>query len=179
MIVVHIVGCIVGMVLVFRLLRWISTPVLRYLGFYTYYNPMFFTMPFGTSTVEIHLGTTWDFFKQHGIHQRTMMAHVCQGLLAMVRQAQQGVLSKRLRIRGTLYFLHPKHAELVGFSVRKLWPLEVLLFAANYIEICVLLSIMRKRISTVPLSNLRVVHCTLGDLCQHSQTLEVLAEKLV
>ncbi|MFN4908285.1 MAG: hypothetical protein ACK5H0_04525, partial [Bacteroidota bacterium] len=68
----------------FRLLRWITTPLLRYLGFYRYYAPLFFIQPFGNNRVELHLGTTWDLMKARKLSPQAIMSSLVMGISGLV-----------------------------------------------------------------------------------------------
>jgi hypothetical protein len=76
----NLIVWILGLVITLRLVRLATTPLLRWLGYYyTYYSPMFFTMPAPT-TLEIHLGTSYDFFL-HNPSPRLMMRYLAEGLV--------------------------------------------------------------------------------------------------
>ena len=170
---------IVSASLVFRLARYATTPWLRRVGFYTYYNSMFFTMPFGARTVELHLGTTWDFFRQTQITPKKMMMHLVTGLHSMIEAVERGDVPKNTRLRGTMYFLQPETLKKFGFSTRSMYPQEYIAFLANYLEVCLLQSIVKRKPCLVNIASVTMVHIELSDLVLHKKAIEGLASALL
>jgi hypothetical protein len=91
-----------GLVITLRLVRFATTPLLRWLGYYTYYSPMFFTMPTPT-TLEIHLGTSYDFF-HHNPSPRLMMRYLAEGLVNLCEAIEKGQVDRHWLVKGTVYY---------------------------------------------------------------------------
>lgn len=167
---------VVSASLVFRLIRYATTPWLKKTGFYTYYNAMFFTMPFGRRTLELHLGTTWDFFRQTNITPKKMLVNLITGLVSMIEAVEQGELSVDNRLRATMYFLQPETLKKFGFSVRPMYVQEYIVFLANYLEVCLLQSIVKRKVCLVKISSVTMVHIELADLVANKDAIVRLAE---
>jgi len=171
MLIVAVLGMLVGVAL-FRVLRFASTPLLRSVGFYRYYSPMFFTMPLGKNVLDMHVGTAWDFARLRERSASTIIRHVADGLAELCAAAQRGEVSMHTRLRGTMYFLSASTLERFGFRARALRWYEMLAFVANYIEVCMLQSILRRRLCWVNLRNVRIVEATMYEVLECSHSIE-------
>jgi len=152
--------------LLFRLLRWITTPVLRYMGFYRYYAPLFFIQPFGHNRVELHLGTTWDLMKAQRLSPQTIMSSLVMGISGLVGDAKRGRLQPTLKVRATTYFLSDSTLQRFGFDVRRPNVLEYLAFIGNYAEVCLLRSVVAGRLQLVDLRRVRMAETTVQTLVE-------------
>jgi hypothetical protein len=170
---------LVGTIFSLRFLRFISTPLLRKLGCYRYYSPMFFTIPFLNNTLDIHLGTSWDFIRHLQVNPRRLLYFLAEGLLRIIADARRGNIRTTTRLRGNTYFLKKSSLEKFGFMTRKMNLIEWLLFLFTYLEISILQSISHKRLTFVPLRNVCIVYCTVGDLIRHQSRIERIARTLM
>ncbi len=152
--------------LLFRLLRWITTPLLRHIGFYRYYAPLFFIQPFGTNRVELHLGTTWDLMKAQRLTPQAIMSSLVMGISGLVADAKRGRLHPALKVRATTYFLSESTLQRFGFNVRRPNILEYLAFIGNYAEVCLLRSIVAGRPQLIDLRRVRMVETTVNSLVE-------------
>lgn len=150
----------------FRLLRWITTPLLRYMGFYRYYAPLFFIQPFGNNRVELHLGTTWDLMKAQRLTPQAIMSSLVMGISGLVADAKRGRLQPALKVRATTYFLSESTLQRFGFSVRRPNILEYLAFIGNYAEVCLLRSIVAGRPQLIDLRRVRMAETTVQTLVE-------------
>jgi len=150
----------------FRLLRWITTPLLRYLGFYRYYAPLFFIQPFGNNRVELHLGTTWDLMKARTLSPQAIMSSLVMGISGLVADAKSGRLQPELKVRATTYFLSESTLTRFGFDVRRPNVLEYLAFIGNYAEVCLLRSVVAGRLQLVDLRRVRMAETTVQTLVE-------------
>ncbi len=150
----------------FRLLRWITTPLLRYMGFYRYYAPLFFIQPFGNNRVELHLGTTWDLMKAQRLTPQAIMSSLVMGISGLVADAKRGRLQPALKVRATTYFLSESTLRRFGFSVRRPNMLEYLAFIGNYAEVCLLRSIVAGRPQLIDLRRVRMAETTVQTLVE-------------
>ncbi len=140
---------------------------------------MFFTQPFGRGRLELHLGTTWDFFSQRSVSQQILLTHLGSGIKGLVDAVKNGEVHPTTKLRGTMYFLSNTTLESLGFRVRKPLPLEYIAFAANYIELCLLSSIVKHRISFVDIRRVRMINATAADLVAHEGEMLRLVSRLV
>lgn len=152
--------------LLFRLLRWATTPLLRRIGFYRYYAPLFFIQPFGRNRVELHLGTTWDLMWVEKLSPQTIISSLVMGISGVVGDVKRKRLSPSIRVRATTYFLSESTLQRFGFTVRRPNPLEYIAFLGNYLELCVLRSVVSGRVQLVDLRRVRMAETTLGALVE-------------
>lgn len=165
-------------VLAFRLGRYITTPLFRRLGLYRYYSPMFFTQPFGSGRLELHLGTTWDFFAQKNVRQQLLLHYLGVGVAGLIAAIKSGEVPLDTQLRGTMYFLSSHTLERLGFHVRKPLPLEYVAFASNYLEICLLQTIVRRRLSFIDIRRVRMINATARDLVRNEIVLHSTIRKI-
>lgn len=175
-----IVGLIatVGAVVVFRLLRWGTTPILRRVGFYRYHAPMFFTVPLGASTLDMHLGTTWDVMRQRNLTAGRMLLHCARGLLALCDAADRGEIAADTELRGTMYFLGPDRLRHFGFRTTPMSIPETVAFLLNYAEVCLLQRLIKGRWGWVDLRRVYIVRATIADVLLHRTAIATLAARL-
>lgn len=162
--VITIIVIVAGASTLFRVLRYVTTPLLRRMGIYRYWSPLFLTQRFGSRTLEMHLGTSWDFLRQRDLTQRRLLRHVSDGLMALLDEAEAGRIPWSFRLRGTMSFLTEKTSRSLGFTTRRPNALEWLAFALNWPELCLLHSVARKRLSFVDIRRVHIIHATIGDL---------------
>lgn len=137
---------------------------MRKMGLYKYYAPLFFIQPFGRNRVELHLGTTWDLMKAQRLSHQTIMSSLVTGVSGLVTDAKSGRLRPSLRLRATTYFLSESTLRRFGFAVRRpnIW--EYIAFLGNYVEVCLLRSIVAGRPQMVDLRRVRMAETTLQQL---------------
>lgn len=167
-----------GAILAFRLGRYITTPLFKRLGLYRYYSPMFFTQPFGPGRLELHLGTTWDFFSQKNVSQQILLSHLGVGIKGLLDAIRSGEVPMDTKLRGTIYFLSSHTIKRFGFVVRKPLPLEYVAFLSNYIEICLLQSIIRRRLSIIDIRKVRMINATARDLVENENSLDTAIKRV-
>lgn len=150
--------------LFYRFIRYITTPLLRKVGYYMYHSPLFFTQPLFLNVQEIHLGTTWDFFKLPSVGPKIIFGYVAEGLLNLAEAIEQGRIDPETRFRGYTFYLKKTTIKRFGFKTRKLNVIEAILFSLSYFEVCLLKSISCKKLSIVPIGNVHIVFCTAQDI---------------
>ena len=171
-------GLILAAVFIFRLLRYLSTPLLRSMGFYKYYSPMFCTMPFINNQLDIHLGTSWDFFRAGKLTPRKILLYLAEGLYNLNKAIQNGEVDGNKMLRGNVFYLKRETFEKFGFTARKLNTFEFILFLLNYIELCILQSISMRKLTFISFRNLTILTIKAKDLNNYSMRLESVFNQL-
>jgi len=141
---------------VYRFTRYITTPFLKRIGYYRYYSPMFFTLPLPFRVLELHIGTTWDFFKLQNANPTLILNHLAEGLVNLTKAVKEGKVHPETKLRGYMYYMNPNTVRKFGFQTRKLNLFEMLMFSLNYIELCILQSISYKKLMLVRLENVHI-----------------------
>lgn len=166
--------------LVYRLLRYLTTPLLKKVGVYRYYSPMFFTVSFSQSLREIHLGTPWDFFNPaNRASSSRIFGFLATGLYRLTESVERGEIAADVRFRGMIHYFNQESISRFGFRLRQPDVWEWVLFSLGYLELCLLTSLARKQLTFIRPSDLRVVVFTASDLIRHKHRFEGLARKLV
>lgn len=169
---------IITVLILWRILRYITTPIFKKIGIYQYHSPMFFTISLTPKLYEIHLGTSWDFFKMQEINPRLQLIYLSQGLLNLCEKIEAGLISRKAVIKGNIYFFKDSSVAKFGFRIRNLNFYELLLSFLNFIEASLLMSISYKRFSIVNINNFKVIYITANDLLKNKQKFRFLLSKL-
>lgn len=152
-----ILGYILGFIVLYRLLRYLTTPLARKLGIYKYYSPMFMTAPIFPRIHEIHLGTSWDFFKLERTNPKIVLIHLAKGLINLCDAIEAGKVDPEIKFKGNTHYIKEKTIAKFGFKARNLNVIEWFLFSLNYLELCLLRSIAYKRLVIVRLGNIKIM----------------------
>ncbi len=157
-------------ILLYRFLRYITTPLCRKLNIYKYYNDVFFTVPGSMDRVEVHLGTAWDFFKMKKVNPKIFLYYTADGFYKLCNAIEEGVVKNDRIYVSTICFFTDSTLTRFGFQTRKLMVREMIIFSLNYFEQCLLQSISRGRISVVDLRNVRKLIITTEALLAHKES---------
>jgi hypothetical protein len=166
-------------IVTYRFLRFITTPLFVKLGIYTYHSQMLFTVPIWKKKREIHLGTSYDFFRTDIVGSRRMLASLSQGLLALCEAIEQGKYPKDLLLRGTTYYFSDTTLHRFGFHTRPLRLIEAIFFSLNYLELCILLSLSKQRLTFVNTDSVRIAYCRAEELLRHKEMCRKYANMLL
>jgi len=161
----------------YRFIRYITTPILKHSGYYKYYSPMFFTVPLFYRVLEIHIGTSWDFFKLKSANPTTIFSYLVEGLFKLAEDIESNKVHPETKIRGFIYYLNESTVKKFGFTTRKPNFFEWILFSLNYLELCILQSISYKRISIVKLDNIQIITISGKELVSYKPVFKTAYEK--
>jgi len=93
-------------IITYRFLRFVTTPLFVKLGIYTYHSQMLFTVPIWRKKREIHLGTSYDFFRTDIAGSRRMLASLSQGMLALCEAIEQGIWAHHMIFSARILLAH-------------------------------------------------------------------------
>jgi hypothetical protein len=165
-------------IFIYRLLRYLSSPILKASGFYKYYSQMFCTMPYGKKALEIHIGTSWDFFRLQKVNPSILLLHLAEGLYRLCDEIERGNIHPETLIRANLYYFSDATVQKFGFASRRPNVFEWLVFSLNYIELCVMLSISYRKLARVKFENLMVVEGKAKSLVVYKHRYRLIYERL-
>ncbi len=169
---------LLAFIVIYRFIRYITTPLLKKIGFYNYYSKAFFTVPIWKNRLEMHMGTSWDLFRLERLDAKTQMFYLAKGLAKLCAEIEQGKFSKDAVIYGTTYYFSNATLQRFGFRVREQSLLEKFMFGLNYLELCLLFSISRRKLSFVNTDLVKVAYCPLERLVQNKADYERLALRM-
>jgi hypothetical protein len=164
--------------LFYRLSRYLTTPLLKKVGVYRYYSKMFCTAPYGFNTLEIHIGTSWDFFRLQKANPSVLLYHLAEGLHNLCVEIECGKIAPETKIRANLYYFSDATVEKFGFTPRRPNLLEWFVFSLNYIELCLMLSISYGKFARVRFENLIVIEGVASELAHHKQKYHRIAARI-
>ncbi|HOV91517.1 MAG TPA: hypothetical protein PLC04_00325 [Candidatus Kapabacteria bacterium] len=158
-------------IVIYRLIHFLTTPFLKKLKIYKYYSPLFLIVPYMPAKYEIHLGTSWDFFKLPSINTKVYINYLAEGLLKLIEDVEKCKIKSNAVFKGNTYYFKPKTLERFGFTFRKLKPIEFILFLLSYIETTILHSISNKKLTIIHLNNLYISTISAKELLYKKQEL--------
>ncbi len=173
-ILLHIVAGIFLFIVLFRTGRFLTTPLLRRIGFYKYYAPLFLTMPAFPHfrTREIHLGTSFDFVKNGALHPHETMWHMAEGLVHLGEAVRRGEIPRDMIFEGTTHYLTEQTLDRFGFTVHQLTVFQRMLFVLNIPELVMLQSIARRRPTLIHMRQARRITIEAETLLRHMEEYE-------
>lgn len=159
-------------VALYRLIHFLTTPLLKKINFYKYYTPLFLIVPYMPDRYEIHLGTSWDFFKLPNINTKVYINYLAEGLLKLIDDIEHCKVKANSMFKGTTYYFKPKTLERFGFKSRKLKPIEFIFFLLSYVEMIILHSIANKKLTIIHFDNLYISTISAKELISKKSELE-------
>jgi hypothetical protein len=165
-------------ILLFRVLRYISTPLLRKIGLYRYYTPMFFTVPSGRGKREIHIGTSYDFFHLSEVNPKLLLWHMAAGLGELALDLERQTDKLPYTVQGTVFYFNDKTLSRFGFTSRKLNCFQSMFFAVMVIEHCILQSLSKRKLSIVRIKDARIVEISPQDLIRNKELFLSMSRRL-
>jgi hypothetical protein len=169
---------IVGAVFISRVIRCVTTPVLRRLGVYRYHSRLLLSVPIARGVLDLHAGTSWDFFLTPGITPKLILQQMAVGMVHLCDEIAAGNIDPGTTIRGQIHYFSEATLRSFGFQVRRGNLFEKMLFTLNYIELCLLQSIARGRVSIITPERMRIASCRAGDLLRYRERYVAFAEKI-
>lgn len=163
---------------IYRFLRYLTTPLLKKLGIYRYYSKMFCTVPYGFKTLEVHIGTSWDFFRLQKVNPSVLLYHLAEGLHNLCAEIECGKIAPETKIRANLYYFSNATVAKFGFTSRRPNLFEWLVFSLNYIELCIMLSISYGKLTRVRFENLKVIEGVANQLALYKHEYKRIAERI-
>ncbi|MDX2127819.1 MAG: hypothetical protein SFU91_02145 [Chloroherpetonaceae bacterium] len=129
--------------------------------------------------LEIHLGSSYDFFNSSKfLSVRQTLGFVALGLKNFCLKAKENNTSPDTKLKGIVYYFNANSLNQFGFKTRPLKFYECILFSLNYLELCLLYSIVKKRFSLIPLTTVKVAYSTAGEIMKFYPTYEKYSELL-
>lgn len=173
----QIIFILLAAVILLRLGRFFLTPFFKKIGLLRYYSPMFCAVKISRSTYDFHLGTSWDFFIQGNVTPKRTLYFLAKGLLNLCDDLEKGKIDRSAKFRGNTFYLKESTVNRFGFKARKLNIFEKLLFYQNYVELCILNSIVHKRLTIVKLNNIRIIYSTGEEILNNRNKFEAVLRK--
>ena len=166
-------------VFVWRFVRFITTPLFKFLGIYQYHSPLLMTVRVGPKLYELHLGTSWDFLFRPKINPLSLKITVLDGLLVLCEKIENGEFPKNVVLKGNPYFLKSSSLSRFGFKERKPNLFEYFLTLLSFLESTLLLSLSRKKLLFANIKNNRIVYINSLELLTYKPLIELIRNKIL
>lgn len=173
----QIIFILIAVVILSRLGRFFLTPFFKKIGVMKYYSSMFCAIKIGEDIYEFHLGTSWDFFIQGNVTPKKTLYFLAKGLLNLCNDIELGKINRAAKFRGNTFYLKESTVSRFGFKARKLNIFEKLLFYQSYFELCVLNSIIHKRVTIIRVNNVRIIYSTGEEILKHRSKFEMILRR--
>jgi len=144
-------------------IQFLATPIFTQLGFYHYYSPMVVSFGKNERYIDLHNGTSFDYlFEMSGIRpgihwKKRMLRHYLQALCNIAERIRKGELPDSLSIRGSSYFISPRTAAKLGFTVGSTSLLEKVNISLNYLDLLWMYSLSNGRLTFPNLTSISTV----------------------
>lgn len=135
-------------------------------------------MPYGFKTLEVHIGTSWDFFRLQKVNPSVLLYHLAEGLHNLCAEIECGKIEPETKIRANLYYFSDATVEKFGFKPRRPNVFEWFVFSLNYIELCIMLSISYGKLTRVRFENLKVIEGVARELMLYKHEYQRIADRL-
>jgi len=151
-------------------------------GTLIHYSPMLVVQPLG-QTLHLHTTTLFDqiFTLPHKkpslTNQQQTLLWILDGFLALIDKLEKDQVSTTLV--GTTYFLSPRRAKLLGFSVQKADPFSKLILILNYLNLLFSMSITKGRLSFPKINNVQRFEISSQELINNRHLFSDWQEKLL
>lgn len=112
-----------ALILGLPLLQFLFTPILRLFRFYKYLSPMVLSIVYSKKNIELHNGTSFDYFlnmkwSDRGSRaQKILWLNYFYAFLALIEKVETGKTPADAVIKGHSYFFNNRTAEKLGFTV--------------------------------------------------------------
>ena len=169
MAVLYTIACIAGAAVLYRILRFITTPVFKSFGFYKYYSPMFFTFKLIPGVLDIHIGTSWDYMNLKNRSPKNIFRMLLEGFLGLCKEIESGRIKEDTLIKGNICYFKPGVTRKFGFNTRTLNLFESIFFLMNYIEMLLLRMLTTGKFEFIPLDNNRIHYAKAKDILSRKE----------
>ncbi|KEO75744.1 hypothetical protein [Anditalea andensis] len=141
--------------LIFSLVQFCLTPLLRGLGIFHYYSHFLMANTSDSSAVELHTGTTFDFILHFSLRdfgsrsKLNIITEVVNGLLRIIHDIENGSIHRNKKIIAAPYFLSKRTIQKFGFKVKEPSLLDRVFIIGSFFDI-LLMYIFTHRKFTLP-----------------------------
>jgi len=155
-----------------RIILFLITPLIKKFKLVRVYNPLFFIRE-KRNCIEIHLGFARDLIFFDSISRKKILTYLASGLIQFIEDLETQKVNTKKVIQGNPYFLKTTSFSEFGFLERKLNFIEKLRFVLNYLELCFLNSIMKKKPVLVKIDRLRIVFTNAQNLIRYKEKIQL------
>ncbi|MCA1761802.1 MAG: hypothetical protein ABR574_04190 [Cryomorphaceae bacterium] len=162
---------------------FLDVPALVAAGKLTYFSSFLLAEKEKKGTLKIHGGTLLDYWftinrSMNGKQRRDfILGGYIQGLLNLIEWAEENDKTE-LQITGTTPILNRRTAEKLGFKLKPVNLVQLVILVFNYPNLTVAQSISKARLSFPKIGNTKTIHANIGDLKKRRTFMKELCEKL-
>lgn len=159
-------------------------PILTLLNIADYKSELLFITKDASKNYDIHFGSLFDcvlsglFSGRRGRFKDLMMFFLIEGLLNIVKDVESGKIEKEAEIQGSSYFFNKKTAAKFGFESIKMKVSHKYLLYLNYLEMLLVFSFSKGRLSRPNIEDFISVKTTGSDLIAQKVYIEKLHQIL-
>jgi len=163
---------------------FLFTPLMTLTNIFKYKSPMLLVLVDSKKNYALHSGTSFDYLVKMGnvksgvTFQNKVLEYHLEGILKIIKEVEDEVISDSTIIKGSSYFFSESTAKKLGFKIAPTNNFERLVIIFNYLEIMWMLSRTKGKLSFPKINNFKTVQTTGKELLEHKPFIENLFLKL-
>ena len=164
--------------------NFLLTPLMTLSNIFKYKSPMLLVLEDSKKNYAIHSGTSFDYLVKMGNvksgipFQHKVLEYHLEGILKIVAEVENETIPGTTIIKGSSYFFSESTAKKLGFEIVPTNNFEKLVIYLNYLEILLMLSRTKGKLSFPKINNFKTVQTTGQKLVQNKSFIKNLYLKL-
>lgn len=139
--------------IVFSLVQFCLTPLLRGLGVFRYYSHFLMANTSDTSLLDLHTGTTFDFVLHFSINdsgsrsRNFIISEILNGLLKIIHEIEIGKIHAHQKIVAAPYFISQRTIYKFGFKEKEPSFLDRIFIVGSFFDILLMYAFTQNKIT--------------------------------
>ena len=166
--------------IVFSLVQFCLTPLLRGLGVFRYYSHFLMANTSDTSLLDLHTGTTFDFIlhfsiKDSGSRSRNfIITEILNGLLRIIHDIENGTIHANQKIVAAPYFVSSRNIYKFGFKEKEPSFLDRVFIVGSFFDILLMYAFTQNKITLPEVWKVKTVEINAWQLAAKKEYLIIL-----
>ena len=141
--------------LVFSLVQFCLTPLLRGMGIFHYYSNFLMANTSDSSVLDLHTGTTFDYVLHFSLRERGLksknfiITEILNGLLRIIHEIETGNIDANKKIVAAPYFVSQRTIDKFGFKEKNPALLDRIFLLGSFFDIMLMYAFTQNKF-TIP-----------------------------
>jgi len=155
---------------IFSLVQFCLTPLLRGLGIFHYYSHFLMANTSDTTTLDLHTGTTFDFVLHFSINdsgsrsRNFIITEILNGLLRIIHEIENGTIQSNQKIVAAPYFISQRTIYKFGFKEKAPSFLDRIFIVGSFFDILLMYSFTKNRLTFPNIFQMKIVEMSAEEL---------------